>query len=178
MRNFCCISKRFASQRFNLFPGCLLEGRADMVGLRSFRKLYCDIPLALINVMFLSTLLSLLLLLSHSKRLCKLQNSILWYPSRSNKCNISQYTPLLASSPLSHSKRLCKLQNSILCYPSLSLINVMFLSTLLSLLLLLSHILKGCVSFRTVYCDIPLALINVMFLSTLLSLLLLLSVTF
>jgi len=74
MRNFCCISKRSASQRFNLFPACLLEGRADMVGLRSFRTVYCDIPLALINVMFLSTLLSLLLLLSHILKGCVFHN--------------------------------------------------------------------------------------------------------
>jgi len=52
-----------------LLPACLLEGRVDMVGSRSFRTVHCDIPLPLINVMFLSTLL-VSSPLSHSKGLC------------------------------------------------------------------------------------------------------------
>jgi uncharacterized membrane protein YccF (DUF307 family) len=130
MRNFCCISKRFASQRFNLFPGCLLEGRADMVGLRSFRKLYCDIPLC--------TLLSLLLLVSHILKGC--------VSFRTVYCDIPLalinviFLSILLSLLLflSHILKGCVSFRTVYCDIPLALINVMFLSTLLSLLLLLS----------------------------------------
>ena len=69
MRNLCCLSKHFASQQFTLLPDCLLEGQVDRDGLRTFRAVNCDTPLALIIVRFLSTLL-VSSPLSHSKGLC------------------------------------------------------------------------------------------------------------